>query len=62
MNNDYHLTKVKEKIRDTTGLIEVAEMGRNFYSSDSIEVSLVKIEEHLDKVEEEAKKMIKISY
>ena len=62
MNNDYYLGNVKDKIKTTSDLIEFAEISSKFYTSPGVTRSLVKIEEHLDEIEVEAKKMIKLVF
>lgn len=62
MNTEYYLVKVREKGREVQGLLDVASVGKNFYTSPSVERSLVKIEEHLEKAGEEAKRIHKHSF
>ena len=62
MNNDYYLSKICRRMHEVEGVLDVAELGSKFYTNSKVTDSLVKIDEHLDKMEVEAKKIVKISY
>lgn len=61
-NSDYYLMKVRQKTEELNGTIDVATLGKNFHTSPHVERSLVKIEEHIGKAQEEAKKIVRLSY
>ncbi len=47
---------------ETKGVLDVAELGSKFYTNPKVTESLVKIDDQLDKIETEARKINKLSY
>lgn len=62
MNNDYYLAKVCRRMDESKEILNISELGPKFYTNSKVTDSLVKIDEHLDKIEVEAKKITKLSY
>jgi hypothetical protein len=62
MNNDYYLAKICRRMDETKGVLDVAELGSKFYTNPKVTESLVKIDDQLDKIETEARKINKLSY
>lgn len=61
MNNDYLFLKVHQRMQEVGEIINLSEAGKNFYTSQKIADSLVKIDGHLDKMEVESRKILKNS-
>ena len=61
MHNDYYYLNTHRRMKEIGEIIDLAESGKNFYTSHKVTDSLVKIDNHLDKMEVEARKILKSS-
>ena len=51
MHNDYYYLSTHRRMKEIGEIIDLAESGKNFYTSHKVTDSLVKIDNHLDKME-----------